>query len=196
MTPKLDGKETGTSLQVTVWVTGTTNPPAGTPGRTHRQLVEESRTCRIDSCNIVAVLDRFGREIFPATTDPDCSDAKARDISAQLSVGKKCRYKRMQLLYEGLWSLPEDRNAARCRFAHPGCCELICFVRKRNLDAQLRQTGTTGKSVKTCPVLPAKIFRFRFHPNQSHNVARLTADEGRWPSSRTCGEMRWTLRAR
>src|SRR4029079_6392355 len=56
----------------------------------------------------------------------------------------------------------------------------------------LRQTGTTGKSVKTCLALCAKIFRFRSHPNQSHNSACLTADEGRSRSSRTCGEMRWT----
>jgi hypothetical protein len=28
-------------------------------------------------------------------------------------------------------------------------CELICFARKRNPDARLRQINTTGKSVKT-----------------------------------------------
>src|SRR5437762_3797693 len=53
-----------------------------------------------------------------------------------------------------------------------------------------------GKSPKTCPALRAKIFCFRSHPNQSHNSARLTADEGRWPSSRTRGEMRWTREPR
>ena len=33
------------------------------------------------------------------------------------------------------------------------CCELICFARKRNLDARLRQINTTGKSLlfETCP---------------------------------------------
>src|SRR5436190_16115878 len=46
------------------------------------------------------------------------------------------------------------------------------------------------------PVSFAKIFRFRCRANHLHNSARLTADEGRWPSSRTRGEMRWTLRAR
>jgi hypothetical protein len=59
-------------------------------------------------------------------------------------------------------------------------CELICLAGKRNFDARLRQTGTTGKSVKTCPALGAKIFCFRSHPNQSHNSVRLTADEGRF----------------
>src|SRR5437763_15459389 len=44
-------------------------------------------------------------------------------------------------------------------------CELICFARKYNLDAQLRQINPTGKSVKTCPALGAKIFCFRSHPN-------------------------------
>ena len=49
------------------------------------------------------------------------------------------------------------------RFAHPtDWLELICFASKRNLDAQLRPIGTTGKSPKTCPVLFAKIFRFTF----------------------------------
>jgi hypothetical protein len=28
-------------------------------------------------------------------------------------------------------------------------CEMICFARKRNLGAQLRQINTTGKSLKT-----------------------------------------------
>src|SRR5262245_43823161 len=72
--------------------------------------------------------------------------------------------------------------------------ELICFARKRNLDAQLRQTSATGKSVKTCPVLCAKIFRFRSHPNHPHNSARLTADEGRWPRHERavrCDGRRW-----
>src|SRR5206468_11988859 len=46
------------------------------------------------------------------------------------------------------------------------------------------------------PALRAKIFRFRCRANQSHNSARLTADEGRWPSSRTRGEMRWTRELR
>jgi len=34
-------------------------------------------------------------------------------------------------------------HAALC----PDCCGLICFTRKRNLGARLRQTGTTGKSL-------------------------------------------------
>jgi hypothetical protein len=75
-------------------------------------------------------------------------------------------------------------------------CELICFARKRNLDAQLRQNNTTGKSPESCPAPFAKIFRFRSHPNHRHNSARLTADEGRSRSSRTCSEMRWTQMAR
>ena len=55
---------------------------------------------------------------------------------------------------------------------------LICFAHKRNLSAQLRQTGTTGKSPKSCPALPAKIFRFRSHANHRHNSARLTRLRG------------------
>ena len=74
--------------------------------------------------------------------------------------------------------------------------ELICLACKRNLDARLRQTGTTGKSPESCPAPFAKIFCFRSHANHRHNSARLTADEGRWPSSRTRGEMRWTREPR
>jgi hypothetical protein len=33
------------------------------------------------------------------------------------------------------------------RFAQPTGCELICFARKHNLDVQLRQINTTGKSL-------------------------------------------------
>jgi len=75
-------------------------------------------------------------------------------------------------------------------------CELICCAGKHYLDAQLRQINTTGKSVKTCPVRRTKIFRLTRRPNQPHNSVRLTADEGRWPSSRACGEMRWTRELR
>jgi len=46
----------------------------------------------VDSSNIVAALDRLGREIFPRQPNPDCSDATARSIDAQLSVGKQRRY--------------------------------------------------------------------------------------------------------
>src|SRR5256886_13433148 len=55
-----------------------------------------------------------------------------------------------------------------------------------------RPLHLSGKSPKVCPAPLAKIFRLTFRANQSHNSACLTADEGRWPSSRTCGEMRWT----
>ena len=82
------------------------------------------------------------------------------------------------------------------RFAHPTACGLICFPHKRNLNMRLRQINPTGKSPKVCPALRAKIFCFRSHPNHPHNSARLTADEGRWPSSRTRGEMRWTRELR
>ena len=46
------------------------------------------------------------------------------------------------------------------------------------------------------PALPAKIFRLTCRPNHLHNSACLTADEGRWPSSRTRGEVRWTRELR
>ena len=69
-------------------------------------------------------------------------------------------------------------TARQVRFAHPTDCELICFTRKRNLGAQLRQTGTTGKSPKTCPALRVKIFCFRSHANHRHNSARLTQLRG------------------
>ena len=54
----------------------------------------------------------------------------------------------------------------------------------------------TSDFQKSCQARESKIFRFRSHPNQSHNSFRLTADEGRWPSSRTRGEMRWTRELR
>src|SRR4029453_3151707 len=91
----------------------------------------------------------------------------------------------------------ESNSTRNSRYAFPTwVCGLICLAGKRNLDVQLRQTGTTGKSLKTCPALRAKIFCFRSQPNQLHNSACLTADEGRWPSSRTRGEMRWTQELR
>jgi hypothetical protein len=50
-------------------------------------------------------------------------------------------------------------------FCPPG--ELICLARKRNFNAQLRQTGTTGKSLL--------IFRNRVKPgNQKYSAFVLT----------------------
>src|SRR4051794_40533700 len=54
----------------------------------------------------------------------------------------------------------------------------------------------TSDFQKSCQARESKIFRFGSHANQLHNSACLTADEGRSRSSRTRGEMRWTLRAR
>src|SRR5689334_97041 len=54
----------------------------------------------------------------------------------------------------------------------------------------------TSDFQKSCQARESKIFRFRSHPNQSHNSARLTADEGRSRTSRTRGGMRWTRRVR
>src|SRR5947207_3696621 len=56
--------------------------------------------------------------------------------------------------------------------------------------------GSNSDFPKSCQGRESKIFRFRSHPNQPHNSTRLTADEGRWPSSRTRGEMRWTRELR
>jgi len=56
--------------------------------------------------------------------------------------------------------------------------------------------GRRANHPEAGPALRAKIFRFRICANQSHNLACLTADEGRSRSSRTRGGMRWTLRAR
>jgi len=63
-------------------------------------------------------------------------------------------------------------------FGHHTDCELICLAGKRNLGTQPRQNNTTGKSVKTCRVPRAEIFRFRSYPNHRHNSARLTRMRG------------------
>jgi hypothetical protein len=62
--------------------------------------------------------------------------------------------------------------------------------------ARLAEIRLTPQRDLGRPDLRAKIFRFRCQANQRHISARLAADEGRWPSSRMRGEMRWTLMAR
>jgi hypothetical protein len=50
---------------------------------------------------------------------------------------------------------------------HPTDCELICLARKRDFCAQLRHTGTTGKSLL--------IFRNRVKPvKQKYSASVLT----------------------
>jgi hypothetical protein len=102
--------------------------------------------------------------------------------------------------------VPTIHHRARCkvvgtlRFAYPTDCGLIWFMHKRNLvqrrAANWHDRQITSDFQKLCQARKSKIFRFRSHANQSHNPACLTADEGRWPSSRTRGEMRWTWMAR
>src|SRR5437868_14616326 len=76
------------------------------------------------------------------------------------------------------WRVAGHAFARPVGLTHPADCELICFARKLNLDAQLRQINTTGKSVKTCRALRAKIFRLTRRANQLHNSARLTQLRG------------------
>src|SRR2546430_3347155 len=81
-----------------------------------------------------------------------------------------------------------------------GFADAICFAHKRSFMRRPANNWHDGQITsdfpKSCQPQESKIFRFRCRPNQSHNSARLTADEGRWPSSRTCGEMRWTRKPR
>ena len=82
----------------------------------------------------------------------------------------------------------------------------VCRSDKPSAGAGHRASVATAATC--CACLEGKSPRSRSSPsrkniplsfsdaNQSHNSACLTADEGRWPSSRTRGEMRWTLRAR
>ena len=65
----------------------------------------------------------------------------------------------------------------------------------RNCD-KLDDRQITSDFQKSCQAPESKIFCFRSHANHRHNSACLTADEGRWPSSRTRGEMRWTRELR
>jgi hypothetical protein len=116
--------------------------------------------------------------------------------SAQLRTGAGTHNHRLALLKKTVDQRTQEfppRSMGPCvrrddeRILPPTDCELICFARKRNLGARLRQSNTTGKSVKTCPVLRAKIFRFRRRPNHPHNSARLTlgrnAPRDRWIAS-------------
>ena len=69
-----------------------------------------------------------------------------------------------------------------CPPHEPGC-ELICFALKRNFVPSRATNWHDGQITsdfpKSCQARESKIFHFRSHPNQSHNFARLTADEGR-----------------
>jgi len=86
----------------------------------------------------------------------------------------------------------------------PQACLLFLRADLPGAQVQLRATARgqlarrqiTSDFQKLCQARDLKIFRFRSHANQSHNSARLTADEGRWPSSRTRGEMRRTRELR
>ena len=56
-----------------------------------------------------------------------------------------------------------------------------CFASRASAVSigELRQINPTGKSLKVCPALRAKIFRLTRRANQCSFYARLTADEGR-----------------
>jgi hypothetical protein len=73
--------------------------------------------------------------------------------------------------------------------AHHGSSDQISVARKFQFAERIQ--ADLGR-----PDPGAKTNSFSANPNQRHNSARLTADEGRSRSSRTCGEMRWTQTAR
>jgi len=89
-----------------------------------------------------------------------------------------------------------DRRWDSLRSTHPTSLRtdlLGAQVQSRTPDCDKPLVGQITQNLSS----PSrKIFCFRSHANHRHNSARLTADEGRWPSSRTCGEMRWTCELR
>ena len=70
-------------------------------------------------------------------------------------------------------------------------------ARSANLDALATATNQHDGQISQNLSSPSRknIPLYVLRQISRHNSARLTADEGRWPSSRTRGEMRWTLRA-
>src|SRR5215213_2944981 len=102
----------------------------------------------------------------------------------------------------GVWSCCIPGRARRNGCTHTG------YLLRTDLlgaQAQLRAAARgklarhgqiTSDFPKSCQARESKIFCFRSHANHRHNSACLTADEGRWPSSRTRGEMRWTRELR
>jgi hypothetical protein len=68
--------------------------------------------------------------------------------------------------------------------------------RSEYVATKMLQTARRANQLKSRQALSLKIFRFRRRANQCFDSARLTANEGRSRSSRTCGEMRWTRELR
>jgi hypothetical protein len=81
----------------------------------------------------------------------------------------------------------------------PSCGATNCFARPAMTMWRewLRQNNPTGKSAKSCPVLPTKIFRLTRRANQRYQLApsHPIRGAGRDRHER-CGEMRWTRSAR
>ena len=90
-----------------------------------------------------------------------------------------------------------------CALAGTPCCPPCqlrcanCFASRASAVSigELRQINPTGKSLKGCPALRAKIFRLTRRENQRHYFACLTLLRGSSRSSRTYGGMRWTQNA-
>ena len=93
----------------------------------------------------------------------------------------------------------DDRGWARCALPTLRTANRFAWrasaIAMRNRDKSTRRQ-ITSDFPKSCQAQESKIFRLTCRANHLHNSACLTADEGRWPSSRTRGEMRWTLMAR
>jgi hypothetical protein len=65
-----------------------------------------------------------------------------------------------------------DRAALRGGLsAQPALRSCFAGERKDNSMPRLRQNNATGKSLKTCPALSQKIFRFRRRANQRYQLA-------------------------
>jgi hypothetical protein len=70
---------------------------------------------------------------------------------------------------------------------------LLRGARKSNSMPRPRQDNSSGKSPKTRPAFSQKIFRLTRRANQRYHLPVSPDKRGGSRSSRTCGEMRWTL---
>jgi hypothetical protein len=96
------------------------------------------------------------------------------------------------------WRARTDLNLCQRR-RHPlqtACCKLICVLRKSHFRSRASNFTCRANHQKSVESFAQKYSAFVFTQISRISPFVSLQDEGRWPSSRTRGEMRWTQTAR
>ena len=122
---------------------------------------------------------------------PRCGEMGSSDARVNTAARPVC-----SLILAGRVEERGGANGGACGYPSPSPLPQGKRERSEYVATKTLQIARRANQLKSRQAVSLKIFRFRRRANQWFVSARLTANEGRSRSSRTCCEMRWTRELR